>query len=1096
MTRFLSCIIIVEYGGDKHKLLQKISISTCNGTSLPIEMRNKKQQKSQNDNEDNLPLLRTTGSQSTKSSKIMSTSSSKNRGWAAFTSSGSPTRKKVSTVSLEGKETEDVKQKSKGKELATAQPLPPPRGRSFFRRGSRLKKKQDPPASNEEKKEDEDAIALSTTTAPMPHQNREYGGDHQTATSTLTDSMATSTYDDGEDNGSRALPTPQTTATSSIRELLGRPLDRTILQEHQSYHVQVSAPEWDTDHWNYRIVLQQKRHKVLSNSLTQAIVHRQLADFFWFEKELQKEFGGALLVPLLSIALGTTADDTAPVASDKLREWLSDIFNGIRGQGELLLRYPDLLKESETVEAFLYKHDLQSSENDRHFQGVNNTNTRTTTSSILPELLLSPLQHCIGTAYSTTDDPKGFAAAACSSRALATARSLEVLDSFADEESTNDTPHRQKQSFQGTTPYGTHAEYVEALKFILLASRKNALSCLESMHRLSGVEENIGAAWKRLAIALSNLFAYEKDAEHKSDSVLYRKISKRSIDDALRVLAKAKICRSMTSFAEFLPLLNAYLADVSTVEPSIEAYNGSLLHLRNLEASIEEADTTTIQNWEERWKILSLSGVDSDKLQKETQKRNEALQERQRFVRQVQRNEPVLRDSLTRLYESHIVRSSRMAFQFWRSEANQAATVHSAAAALREHVTSVSSASLAKVLRRHEEHADLDMVTELQLLHRMLDLKDSRFQTGDALSGASIDQTTGVEVDTDTDGRKEVVFDLARSRNGRWDAELSMAIMKAIGIDDPNIRVEEAPRDLRTVRKYAVGLRENLYRCVEALDVLKETYSSQENTETNEPQKLRKAFFVEMAKLFGGHHDTFGSGESRTSRPSLSELKSAGIDIDDHFGWDVAYSPNLNFSTSNHDDGRLGDLLMNYLNSRDSQLDWLFDMLSEKLHEYFLRVEAIDGIVYMECVGIQFEKHFNELRSKTLEAFEKKTDITSALNIAKKKKLDSLIVELDAKMGALGSVSQLTVKATKEQHLESKTIRSALHKLASRRLDRLKELSTQNIVDILAIWSKEEETVAATELKALGEALAVLETQVHEKVLHSFAKKKKESIRK
>ena len=64
------------------------------------------------------------------------------------------------------------------------------------------------------------------------------------------------------------------------------------------------------------------------------------------------------------------------------------------------------------------------------------------------------------------------------------------------------------------------------------------------------------------------------------------------------------------------------------------------------------------------------------------------------------------------------------------------------------------------------------------------------------------------------------VLEVATEKVGRWDGDLSLALMKAAGVDDAEVSVEETSRDLRLVRKYAIGLRQNVERCVEAVGIL------------------------------------------------------------------------------------------------------------------------------------------------------------------------------------------------------------------------------------------------------------------------------------
>lgn len=86
--------------------------------------------------------------------------------------------------------------------------------------------------------------------------------------------------------------------------------------------------------------------------------------------------------------------------------------------------------------------------------------------------------------------------------------------------------------------------------------------------------------------------------------------------------------------------------------------------------------------------------------------------------------------------------------------------------------------------------------------------------------------------------------------------------------------------------------------------------------------------------------------------------------------------------------------------------------------------------------------------------WEKKTDITTAINIATKKRLTLLVRELKDKLDSIGSsVSYSSVKKAKERHLGSKAMKGALESLANRRLHRLKESATMNTLSLINEWA-------------------------------------------
>ena len=64
--------------------------------------------------------------------------------------------------------------------------------------------------------------------------------------------------------------------------------------------------------------------------------------------------------------------------------------------------------------------------------------------------------------------------------------------------------------------------------------------------------------------------------------------------------------------------------------------------------------------------------------------------------------------------------------------------------------------------------------------------------------------------------------------------------------------------------------------------------------------------------------------------------------------------------------GDCGNVAKAYIEGRDSQTEWLLSSLSGLLNEYAQRVEVVESFVYMECVGVQLEKHFSQKRTEAL----------------------------------------------------------------------------------------------------------------------------------
>jgi hypothetical protein len=88
-------------------------------------------------------------------------------------------------------------------------------------------------------------------------------------------------------------------------------------------------------------------------------------------------------------------------------------------------------------------------------------------------------------------------------------------------------------------------------------------------------------------------------------------------------------------------------------------------------------------------------------------------------------------------------------------------------------------------------------------------------------------------------------------------------------------------------------------------------------------------------------------------------------------------------------------------------------------------------------------------------AWEKKTDITTAINIATKKRLPLLVNELKSKLASLRPVvSHTSVKEAKERHLGSKALKTELESIALGRFQELKESATNGVVKTMVIWAK------------------------------------------
>jgi hypothetical protein len=877
--------------------------------------------------------------------------------------------------------------------------------------------------------------------------------------------------------------------------------------------VQVSSPEWAPTEstWKYRITVQQQQSQsravVVEETSNQnnLFLHgntlRSLADFAWLESSLRQEFQGALLLPLLSISLQIPNLDNCQHQVDckLLAYWLSDTLNGIRGHGEIVLLDSNKkvnIMETESMEAFLYRTELVPYNGEGgQDNGYSHLEHRSASLSLaarnkqeeedagiwsfLPSVDIlcggSYKPSSSATAIDLPHSPQkhlAFRRNHVSSKALGDSGTFQLQNSFV-ESSTFDAVDSHQQQ-QHPSRFIT---LIQAERELTWVWRTRALKVQKHLALLVEQERTIGNAWKRFAVSISNLFAYEKEVESARISgdtssgrsskqkmiSPYRKLHKSTVDESLRVLANSKMERSIPSLEFLETMLNAYIADLSAVPPSIEAY------LENLH-TVRMISHEQMQRRQQLFPKLSASTLEEKKSTESTYQETEI----QRFMN----NEEILQQFLTTLCQTAPLRTSRMAHAFFIAEERQCQVLISSAENLKQKINIASKESLSKLIHRHLKEEKEDKGTELALVQRMVHIGNAnkfpasleREQRGiveEVEKGVELSKEDQNEQAQKASQRDKALF-LCRERIGRWDSNLAMAILEATGVSDANLRVEETTRDLRLVRKYAIGLREHLQKCVEAVELLQQASSGDKN--------LRHQFITDLQTVFSTSFMPFQSSQaanSNTTTQSVVTLQSNGIRVNDPSGW-------LQQSL-----GSCGGAVATYLAARESGTDWLLNSLSELLKEYNQRVEAIESFVYMECVGIQLEKHYSQSRATALKDFEKKTEINSAINIATRKRMPVLVKDLKAKLETV-EVSHTTVKEAKEAHLESKTLKQELNVLALRRLTRGRETSTERVIALLTIWSKEEEGSSMNEVNALKNLISSLERGVEEEDLQAF----------
>eukprot|EP00979_Chaetoceros_neogracilis_P009513 scaffold2155_cov229-Chaetoceros_neogracile.AAC.2 len=197
-------------------------------------------------------------------------------------------------------------------------------------------------------------------------------------------------------------------------------------------------------------------------------------------------------------------------------------------------------------------------------------------------------------------------------------------------------------------------------------------------------------------------------------------------------------------------------------------------------------------------------------------------------------------------------------------------------------------------------------------------------------------------------------------------------------------------------------------------------------------------------------------------------LSSIGIDVNDSSGW-------LKTELV-RGGGQCGAFAIKYQHVRHHGSNDFFSRMISRLKSYDILIEEIDNYMWMHRVADYIEKHYSNVRADALAAWEKKTDITTAINIATRKRLTLLVKELKEKLEIIGnSVSYTSVKEAKERHLGSKALKVELEILASRRFQRLQATCAEHSISIINEWTLREEAATKAEMKSLKEAIEEIE---------------------
>jgi len=744
-----------------------------------------------------------------------------------------------------------------------------------------------------------------------------------------------------------------------------------------------------------------------------AITQRSLQDFCWLENALRNECHGGLLVPLLSMSLGSHGwfdphriekwhtmpkldglermikdyiEDQHMLNKSKkkkkdahqlkkqpmekiLSEWLSDILNGVRGHGEWIMNVSNQkIIASESMETFLYRHtdplpnNTSLSINQSQLDYVESSKSPNQNQSggdakdigFIQEMVQKSLQ-CFApnsnNQYGKDED-----------RPKINAQTMKVplVDMLNCQSPNTQSGMKQNQNYNfhprsSPSPSSEHRskmklsnienELISCQSNLLLHYRKVCLSCLTKIHSLIAEEDQRNDAWKRLAISLTNLYSFETDVKmtefgeglSKESNTAYsqKALSKSAMESGLRHLTRQKKDRTIPGLKVLNCLIEAYVADLSMVTPSL------ISHLDAVDADGYAKDddgddnssngnqhSSDVNVWDLNLKQLGDKLINAKQQinfkhfhQTNSTKKNytryanpdlsSAFQKAQKV--KILQNQELFQKSLAMLIKSIPIRIARMAWTFFKLETVQASLLKEKAMKLKvglsEQKTSYSKTQ--NESRKEEEKEDDEL--EFNILEKITHVGKSSSLSSPQNIDQSFEKARSVHA--------EKVLRMARERIGRWNANIAMAVMETAGVEDADVRVEEFTRELRTVRKYAIGLRGKVERCVEAVEALMvvtigdvedldENIEVMNGGEYESPKGLRRTVSIEssyepssipariplykrsrneflshMAVVFSGTQVDLSPQRSDKELPNPEILANLGIDTNDPTGW-------------------------------------------------------------------------------------------------------------------------------------------------------------------------------------------------------------------
>ncbi len=751
----------------------------------------------------------------------------------------------------------------------------------------------------------------------------------------------------------KEFPVLNLQSDKKVKEALSREVGRNKIPATsiEQWSVRVGEPNWDDEEGRYKYEIRLEKndgvtqqHDALSSksTFTEVTTTRSLQDFVWLERALRAEYHGGLIAPLLSLTiyfasmadasqgedildtgsrtsspvgsppgmswdatnatsqaikfLGKILDQNETVNNDMLATWLSDVINGVRGDGEIALRYGVDVLQSEALETFLFRHaealndvspdrmgtnqkrasslggfDLFSFIGDNVGDGCYNDSMLSIGDVIkTPFAVFDACTGSIDNGKNTSKRGKTIYSSGATGVPGLHCDSILSESDFDDAWLLTSTPNS-----------AAYSELLEAERDFIAFSIKASSDGIAKIQSLVKHEDYVGKCWQNLATSLSGLFSVEKDIEtaHIGDQIKsnkkkqpFRKLRKSAVNEVLLGLAQGKIDRAKPGLTLLGSMSRAYYTDLNSVVPSFKEFVDAMRQLDELDGAHSNKDRKTNVSSLDQLKAFIMKTYHSN----ETTSRHTMEDEVQTIgslnttqskalQRRVLCNEKMLKQSTTSLCRESALRRARMAWWYFKTEAKQAANVHATAVALRQALSIDADTAIAMKERRYVEDETRDNAAEIDLVKRILDLGKKNF---------SLSHNESSNESSSFSESNQAALNMAIDQVGKWDANTAQTILLAAGVEDAEVTIDETSRELRHVRKYAISLRESVERCLEAVNALTALWDSDNDMRIS---KSRREFWAAMS--------TFFSGKVSKDLRNVRVLANAGVDTQDRGGW-------------------------------------------------------------------------------------------------------------------------------------------------------------------------------------------------------------------